>query len=233
MNIKKFRKLLHYTNSDLKNLTIEEIFKECEGYWSYGHNPGEPHALLTSGRHSNQYFIVNSVLQFSNIERYLGKSLADKIKFILKIDYVDCIISSSSAAITLGKTVADEFNSGFVFTEKKNDIQVLTDRFNLASDLNLIQIEELITSLKTTKEVSEASIKINPDINFIKFKDKKVVGTIVHRPEKIQEYPDYKIISLLEKEVQNWDPRHCPLCLAGSKPLNPKLHWPEFMKYNK
>lgn len=228
MNIKEFRRILHL---NLQGFTVEEILKECNGYWSYGNNIGEPHALLTSGRHSDKYFRVNSALQFSNIQKWLGKLLVDKIKSVLNIRYIDCIVSSSYAAITFGKAVAYEFCSASIFTEKKDGKQVLTDRFELPPKTCLLQVEELITTLNTTKMVKEAVLKENPDVNFFEIDGKTIVATILHRPDKIKNYPDYRVIPLMEEEVLNWKPEECPLCKKGSEALNPKPNWSLFMSY--
>ena len=63
---------------------------------------------------------------------------------------------------------------------------------------------------------------------------KIIVGTIVHRPEKLPiTYESYKVIPLIELEIHNWKAESCPLCQSGSKALKPKSNWELFLKYNK
>jgi len=224
MDLKKERKILR--NINLKVSDVEEILRKCEAYWSFQGRKGEPHALLTSGRHSDCYFILNRALQFTNIENHFAKELVQKLRTELGIAYVDCVIASSYAAITFGRTIAGELGSKFVFTEKQNGKQVLTDRFNLSPGTNVLRVEELITTLKTTGQVNRAIE--NQGLNFVKKDGKILVVTIVYRPLRIEEYPDCEIVSLMQKETHSWPPEECPLCLMGSEPMKPKYNWPLF-----
>ncbi|MBD3208393.1 MAG: hypothetical protein GF370_02990 [Candidatus Nealsonbacteria bacterium] len=225
MDLKEERNILR--NMNLKVLDVEEILRKCEAYWSFQGERGEPHALLTSGRHSDCYFVLNRALQFTNIENHFAKELIEKLRRDLGITYVDCVASSSYAAVTFGRTVASELGSKFVFTEKQNGKQIPTDRFNIAPGSNVLQVEELITTMKTTRQVKKAMEK--QELSFVKKNGKNVVATIVYRPAKIMQYPDYEVISLMERENHSWAPAECPLCLRGSKPMKPKSNWPLFI----
>jgi len=225
MDLKKTRDILKNTN--LKVLSVEEILELCESCWSYG--GGKYHALLTSGLHSDYYSRVNSALQFSNVEEELADRLATELSR-LGITYVDCVVSSSSAAITLGKAVSTRLGSMFIYTEKKEGGQALTDRFELSDGTNILQVEELITTEKTTKAVREAVLKRNPNVNFLKHNGKILVLTILHRPSDINVEQGDEIVSLLRRQSNNWKPEECPLCKEGSVAVAPKPNWSLFIR---
>lgn len=200
--------------------------------WVYQGLPGEPHALLTSGLHSDGYFNVNAVTQFPN----LCKNLAGKLINRSMLDWlgskdVDVVVSSSFAAITFGAEVAGQLDAMFVFTEKNGKDQIWTGRFELPAGVQVLQVEDLITTLSTTKKVKEAVSKANPEIEFLENNGKTLVATVVHRPVKLSEYPDYEVIPLMELEIHNWESGECPLCEEGSYALRPKPSWQEFQRY--
>ncbi|MBZ9572599.1 hypothetical protein KJA17_00170, partial [Patescibacteria group bacterium] len=109
--------------------------------------------------------------------------------------------------------------------------QVWTGRFDLPAGARILQVEELITTLKTTRAVKEEILKANPEVDFLGMDGKTLVATAVHRPAMLVEYPDYKVIPLMELEIHNWEPEECSLCKEGSKALEPKPNWQEFRKY--
>ena len=92
-------------------------------------------------------------------------------------------------------------------------------------------MEELFTTLKTTRQVTQAILEKNKNVEFVRDRDGKIVVlTLVHRPEKLLEYPDYRILPLVEMEIHNWTPEECPLCKAGSRALKPKENRKLFFK---
>lgn len=213
------------------NLTVWEIFKMCNASWVYNKELGGPHAVLTSGKHSNAYFNLNAVTMFPNFCESIAFAFVQKLtSFGITEKAVDVVLASTFAATALGQEIAKLLQALFVFTEKKDSDQVWTGRFELPEHSSVFHFEELITTLSTTKKVDEAISKLN--ISPVKVEDKIVVGTIVHRPNSLPiNYPGHRIIPLIEMEVHNWDRSKCPLCEIGSQSLRPKQNWIEFMKY--
>ncbi len=217
---------------DVSRKKPEEILELAEASWVYQGLPDEPHAILTSGLHSDGYFNVNGALQFSNLCEVLVKKLARQLPLTpLLEDGIDAVASSSFAALTFGAEVTRRLGVMSVFTEKKGKDQVWTGRFELPSGSRVLQVEELITTLGTTKKVKRAILEANPDVEFLEEYGRTFVGTVVHRPQKLVEYPDYKVISLIGVEVHNWEVEVCPLCEGGSVAKAPKPNWQEFQKY--
>ena len=87
----------------------------------------------------------------------------------------------------------------------------------------LLQVEELITMFDSGAATKDAIIKGNAEpVEFAPF-----VATLVYRPPVIARNlaDGRKILPFIEKQVNAWDPKDCPLCAAGSVPISPKLNW--------
>lgn len=224
MNLEKARKILK-----IKEISVEKILEVCEAIWIYKGKQGEPHALLTSGKHSDGYINLNRVLQFPNLCKLLAKKLIELLEKekILK-EKIDAIFSSSFGAITFGYEVARQLGVMFVFTEKKENDQKWTGRFELPEGTRILQVEEIITTLGTARKVKEALLSVNPNVKFVEVNRKTVVATILWRPEKICEDSEYIVIPLIKKEIHVWEPQECPLCKKGSIALRPKENWKIF-----
>jgi len=235
--LKKEREIRKITDPDVgyRKEDYIELFEICGAFWMYGGKG--PHALLTSGLHSNGYVDCSQVLKHTNLRDILIERMIEEILLPVtgsKIE-VDYVISSSMAAIAAGDGAATYLGGlVFVYAEKINGVQKLK-RFEIPNKARILQVEELITTLKTTRQVTQAILEKNKNVEFVRDRDGKIVVlTLVHRPEKLPiEYPDYRILPLIELEIHNWTPESCPLCKAGSEALKPKSNWELFLKYNK
>jgi len=160
------------------------------------------------------------------INEILAHQLARRLKAESEIDRVDWVIGSSYAAITFSHEVAKALKAFHGFTEKEpsNPKKQVWRRMIIPKGAKVLQVEELITSSFTFKEVRRAIQEGNPEpVDFL-----PVVGALVHRPPKLPaDYEGIKVISLIEKEIWAVEQKDCPLCKAGSKRLRPKTHWKE------
>jgi len=216
----------------LSEAGILKCFDACDAAWMHDGNPESPHAELTSGKCSNGFFDCMRVLCHSNLNEILARQLVRKLKAENLIDKVDWVIGSPYAAITFSYEVAKALGAVHGFAEKDPIViptdpkrkKMLWQRMGIPKDAAILQIEELITTSGTFKEVRLAVEKGNPEpVNFL-----PVIGTLVHRPPKLPaDYGDIKVISLIEKTIWAVEPKDCPLCKQGSKPLRPKTHWAE------
>jgi len=232
--IEKEREIRKITDIGYRKEDYIEIFEICDAFWMY--RGKGPHALLTSGRHSNGYVDCSQVLKFPNLRDIFAQRIVEEILLPVtgsKIE-VDYIVSSSMAAVSAGDGVATYLGATFIYCEKVSGIQKLK-RFDIPSGAKVLQVEELITTMKTTRQVTNAIIEKNKSVEFVRDENGKIVVlTLVHRPEKLPvEYPDYRVLPLVELEIHNWTPEECPLCRSGSRALKPKPNWKEFLRYNK
>ncbi|MBU2545058.1 hypothetical protein KKC65_01190 [Patescibacteria group bacterium] len=208
---------------------ILEWFDWADAGWAHDGNSKNPHAVLTSGKCSNGYFNCSKVFSCPNI----CATLADQLAHRISINETDWVVSSSYAAITFGHEVAKAFGAQFGFTEKdpQNPKKQIWKRFSIPEGSNVLQVEELITTSGTFKEVRRAITERNPEpVNFF-----PIIATLIHRPENLpmsykigsKKNETVQIEALIEKEVWAVEQKDCPLCEAGSKRLSPKSHWAE------
>jgi len=228
MSLKETRSLLSLEPNDY---TVWEIFKKCNASWVYDVEKGGPHAVLTSGKHSNAYFNLNAVAMFPDFCEFIASVFVRKLaEFGIAEEDVDVVLSSTFAATPFGQEIARSLRALSVFTEKKDSDQVWTGRFKLPVGCNVLHFEELITTMSTTRKVDDAVSGL--PINLIRRSGKIVIGTIVHRPSDLSKtHPGHRIVPLIEMEVKNWNRLECPLCDIDSPALQPKQNWAEFMKY--
>jgi len=212
-------------------MTEEEllkIFKEKDACWMHNGDPKKPHAQLTSGKCSNGFFDCMRVLKDPELCRLLAEELTEKLKRE-GILHVDWVIGSPYAAITFSYEVASNLGALHAFPEKSREDKnkMVWKRFSIPEGATILQVEELITTAKTFREVRRAVTEENEDpVDFL-----PIVATIIHRPPKLPaEHDGTEIISLLEKEVWAVEQKDCPLCKKGSKRYRPKTHWAELTK---
>ncbi|HHD92220.1 MAG TPA: hypothetical protein ENL06_01170 [Candidatus Portnoybacteria bacterium] len=227
MDIQELRKLdpQNFIGKRLSQTTILEWFKICNAYLFHSGDPKEPHMELTSGKCSNGYFNCPEVLKHPNINEILAHQLTQKLREN-SIESVDWVIGSPYSGITFSYEVAKALGAIHSFTEKDpsdpKGKRMIWRRMTIPEDSVVLQVEELITTSGTFKEVRRAVEEGNKySVNFL-----SVVGTLVHRPPRLPaEYDGREVVALVEKEVWAVDQKDCPLCRAGSPRYRPKSHW--------
>lgn len=215
---------------DDKVLTPEEIlgwFDVCDAGWMHNNDPNKPHAELTSGKCSNGFFDCLRVFSYPNLCEIFGRQLAKRLMKEGIVKKIDWVVSSAYAAINFGQEVAKGLRARFGFTEKDpaDSKKQVWQRLTIPKGANVLQIEELITTSGTFREVHRAVAEGNSEkqLNFL-----SVVGTLIHRPPKLPaDYGDRKVVALIEKEVWAVERKDCPLCTKGSPRLRPKTYWKE------
>lgn len=219
-----------YDFGNLRPELVLDWFKSEDAYWMYEGEPSseKAHAELTSGLCSDGFFDCLLVLRYPNIAEILGRKLALKLQEA-GIREVDWVVSSSYAAITFGHEVAKEMGAIFMLVEKDptdpNSKKMTWRRMTIPAGANVLQVEELVITSGTFKEVRRAVEEGNviKPVNFI-----STIGVLVHRPPKLPiEYDGRKVVALIEKEIRAFDPKECPYCKVGSPRYRPKTHWRE------
>lgn len=224
-----------YDNKLLGPQDILPWFEAEKAFWQYQGEPSfkRPHAQLTSGLCSNGFFDCLRVLRYPNITEILGRQLAKKLRLRFEIENikVDWVVSSPYAGITFGHEAAKALGAIFMMAEKDptdpNTKKMVWPRMTIPTGANVLQVEELITTSGTLREVRGAVEKGNPEkpINFLPF-----VGALVYRPPELPiEHSGSQVIALITKEMQNFKPIDCPYCQVGSPRVQPKFHWRELI----
>ena len=196
---------------DYWNVTIDEKeilgwFDLCDAAWMHDGDSKKPHAELTSGKCSNGFFDCLRVLCYPNLNQILAEQLVREL-ILSGVEKVDWVIGSPYAAITFSYEVAKLLKAIHAFVEKDptdpKGKKMVWRRMAIPEDSTVLQIEELITTSGTFKEVRRAVEEGNSEpVNFL-----PIVGALVHRPPKLPaDYGDRKVIALIEKEIWAVEP---------------------------
>jgi hypothetical protein len=211
---------------------VEHILKLAQAFWVYNGDPckEKPHALLTSGNHSNGFVNVGGVIkEHLEICELFAHSLA-----LLVVRSGDgkpgWVVGADTSSTALAGYVANFFkvrHIKMVKTEKEpgKNIQVWSpdnlDPMSLTGYYGL-QVEELITTAKSAIDVREGIRKIPLGFS-MHFRN--ILPTIVNRSDPrnpVDMINGSKVLSLLRLPISNFEPSECPYCKAGSVPLKPK-----------
>jgi len=149
-----------------------------------------------------------------------------------ELGLLDYVVGSAYAAITFSYDVARVVREtwgasaihGFVEKDPADQKKMVWRRMTIPAGTRVLQIEELITTSGTFREVCRAIKEGNSEpVEF-----SPIVGALVHRPPKLPaDYGARKVVAAIEKEIWAVDPKDCELCQAGSPRYRPKTHWAE------
>lgn len=205
----------------------EQVLKDAGVLWRHGGDPKKPHALLTSGKHSDGY---NNGAKLVSQPRILAEVVAGMIEHTqsyLKGEVPDVVMGPAMGAITIGHEWARQLGTGFAFTEPvatANDTkkeQVLK-RFDIPKGAKVLVVEDMVTTggsiQKTINTLSELEVSIYPFVPII-------TDWSGGKPEALD--AKWQIVPLISARMNVYESEDCPLCKGGSEALRPKAHWNE------
>ncbi|PID57641.1 MAG: orotate phosphoribosyltransferase [Ignavibacteriae bacterium] len=166
------------------------------------------HFLLTSGKHSNQYFQCAKVLQYTNHTTTICKIIADFFK-----DYkIDTVISPAIGGIVVGQEVARQLGVKFIFAERQDKDLILRRGFEIKENEKVLVCEDVVTTGGSVFEV----------IDIVKNNKAELVGVgmIVDRSNGKVKF-GVPQISTLQMDVITYEPNECPLCKEGTPAVKP------------
>lgn len=166
------------------------------------------HFLLTSGRHSNQYFEKIKIIQDPEKAAILCGILAERFK-----DYdIDVVIAPAYGAIVLGYEVAKQMGKPFAFSQRKEEKMTFRSGFDVKPGMKAIIIEDVTTTGGSIFEVQELLKERNVECLGI--------GLLVDRSNGKVDF-GCPVEALLTVDAVSWTPEECPLCKDGSKAVKP------------
>ncbi len=210
---------------------VEWHLKENGAFWLYqGKARREaPHALLTSGKHSDGYINVGEVLRnrqdiCMRFADFIFATILDEWKG--EFDYV---VGADTSSTNLARDVARLAKVKHIRMEKVEEENGQkkqawhTDNLPFEGDGTILQVEDLITTSLSSKEVREGIRRANPGMNitFAPF-----LVTVVDRSDpgkRVTTVENSKVLPLLQLSIRNYNPDNCPYCKAGSEAIKPKF----------
>jgi len=181
--------------SEISELNVLNIFRNTGALL-------EGHFLLTSGRHSNQYFQCAKVLQHPDHTAEICSLIA---KHFNNYD-IDTVIAPAMGGMIVGYEVARQLNKRSIFTERENKEMTLRRGFTLNKGEKVLVCEDVITTGGSVKEV----------IEIVKSYNAEVIGvaSIVDRSNGKVDF-GYPLFSTLKLDVVSYEPVDCPICKEG------------------
>lgn len=199
----------------------KQIFQENGAIWIHDGNPRRPHALLTSGLHSDGFVNCTFVTQRPNL---LQRVITEGMAGILSGSKPGWVIGSAFGAITLAYAIALQLNARAGFTEKDGESMKLA-RFEIESSETVLVVEDTISTggstLKTLDGIRKSGVE-----------DSRILPHIVCLVNRSgsNDLQGRSIRALLTLDIHAWKPEECPLCKQGSQAVRPKSNWHELVR---
>ena len=165
----------------------------------------EGHFVLSSGLHSSKYIQCAKLLSHPVLAEKICKSLANKIKKRYK--RIDLILAPAMGGIIIGYEIGKLLKKETIFCERVNGKFTLRRGFNIKKGANVLIIEDVITtgksSLESAKLITNAKAKL---VGFASIIDRSTKKTL-----KIKK----KIISHLIIDVPTYKKNKLPVSLKN------------------
>lgn len=194
--------------------------------WIHDGNPKRPHALLTSGKHSNGFF--NSKLVIPDELRLRGAA-ADLLGLFARqggnIDTVAGVVGPQTGATKLAEYMSDQVNA-----ETRNDCFSVSPAKHAEGE-----VKSMVFSKEEQELLPGQTILLCEDVlttgGSVNLTAQAVIGAggtilpfvlvLVNR-SGLSHVGDKKIIALIDRLMPLWTPDECPLCKKGSEAIRPK-----------
>jgi len=160
----------------------------------------EGHFVLSSGLHSPKYIQCAKLLSFPYIADKICHSLAKKIKKNFKS--IDLILAPAMGGVIIGYEIGRLLKKETVFCERVNGKFILRRGFHIKKGSNVIIIEDVITTGKSSLECEKLIKKFGG----------KLIGfaSIINRSTKKSLKIKKKIISHMKIEVPTYKSNQLP-----------------------
>ena len=174
----------------------------------------EGHFVLSSGLHSSKYIQCAKLLSFPHLAKQICQSFAKKIKKNFKS--LDLILAPAMGGVIIGYEVGRILKKETIFCERINGKFSLRRGFQIKKGLNVLIIEDVITTGKSSLECAR----------LIKNSDAKLIGfaSIIDRSTKKTLKIKKKIISHMKIDVPTYkknklpnDLKKIPITTPGSR----------------
>jgi len=172
----------------------------------------EGHFVLSSGLHSSKYIQCAKLLSYPHLADKICKSLANKIKN--NFGKIDVILAPAMGGIIIGYEIGKLLKKETIFCERVNGKFMLRRGFKIQKGFNVLIIEDVITTGKSSMEC----------VKLIKKSKAKLIGfaSIIDRStKKSLKIKRKKIISHLKISVPTYKKNNLPKNLASTKITTP------------
>jgi orotate phosphoribosyltransferase len=202
-------------------------FEMCDALWI--HNGSDrPHAILTSGLHSNIFF--NSKLVISD-DDILSKAAVDLMSKLSEhtLQTVTMVVGPATGATKLAQFLSEMISKQ---TNRKVDWASPDKSGNDTNKSMVFKPEDLLRvkgqSVLLCEDVVTTGGSADLTAKALRMAGTKkifpIVACLVNRSGN-DHVCARQIVSLIEISVQTWKEEDCPLCKQGSEAIRPKDNW--------
>ena len=170
----------------------------------------EGHFILSSGLHSSKYVQCAQLMSKPSHAIKICQSLAKKIKS--EFNNIDLILSPAMGGIVVGYEVGKLMNTETIFSERINGEFQLRRDFKIKKGINVLIVEDVITTGKSSIECSKLVTKNKANI----------IGyaCIIDRSNGQSEIKE-KIISQVKLNIPTYKKDNLPEELISIDPIKP------------
>ena len=188
-------------------MNSEEILKILErvNAIQYGH------FILSSGKRSSTYCQCAKIFVNPDIGLQVCTLLADKIKNTVDQN-IDYIVSPAMGGILVGYETAKQLKAKSVFYERVNNEFQMRRGFEIEENKNILFIEDVITTGKSSNECLIELEKLNVNLLGIACLVDRSTGKI---------FSDHEIISLIKLNIPVYNEEDIPEDLKNMSPVKP------------
>jgi orotate phosphoribosyltransferase len=162
----------------------------------------EGHFRLSSGLHSAGYLQCALVLAHPRHAETLGRGIADQIRELRPT----VVLSPALGGVVIGHEVGRALGIRAMFAERQDGELMLRRGFVLSETDRVLVVEDVLTTGGSTRETMQVATAVGG----------RVVGVaaIVDRSGGTAKF-DVPFASLLNIDLQTYEPDRCPLCAQG------------------
>ncbi len=200
-------------------------YQQKDALWIHDKNPNRPHALLTSGKHSNGFFNSRPVI---SDEVLLGEAAFDLLELFSDYGYpsdVQVVIGPQTGATKLAELLSEQIRTRtqgecLWASPAKNEQEgkksmIFSDKeLPLLSGKYVLLCEDVLTTGSSVGLADDAVTDAGGTV--LPF-----ILTLVNR-SGLPNVGSKRIIALIDLSMPMWVPDECPLCKQGSEAIRPK-----------
>ncbi|MDF2628185.1 MAG: orotate phosphoribosyltransferase [Symbiobacteriaceae bacterium] len=192
----------------------EELFAIFEEAGVYR----EGHFVLTSGRHSGQFFLLPHLFQFPALTERVAAAMAAMFDGV----EIETVVGPATGGIVLAYEVARQLGARrpggkaprAIFTEKTDDGKMALKRqWSIRPGEKVLVVEDAVSTGGSVLKAMEAIRSYEPDV--------VAVACIADRSGGAAEL-GAPLKALVTLQVESWAPEGCPLCAGGVALVKPK-----------
>ena len=197
--------------------------------WIHDDNPKRPHALLTSGKHSNGFFNSRLVIPDENL---LHAAASDLLKLFEEqggdSTKIQGVVGPQTGATRLAQLLSNEVNQttgNYCFSASPAKAGEGAEKSMVFSDeeRKIIHSEYVLLceDVLTTGGSVDLAVEAVERAGGVAM---PYVLVLVNR-SGLTEVGGRQIIALIDRAMPMWEPDDCPLCKNGSEAVRPKENW--------